>query len=584
MKGIIKKGFTGLLAAAMLAGCGSSASSSAGASNSASSQSGSETLAADQTLNMVFTDLSILDVNDARNANEFQVLTEVQEGLFRTFTDENGIEKIENAGCTGYDVSDDNLTYTFHLREDSKWSDGVAVTADNYVDSWKRLLVPDNAFPYAFLATGIAGAEAFYNGEGSADDIAVSKIDDYTFTATLAAPDATFIKKVSMLCFYPIRKDLIDAAEASGGNWTNDYSLHVFNGPFVISDRVLENSMTLTKNDNYWDKDNVKLQTVNLKVVNETATQAQLMESQQLDVLQLTDLEYVDQWQKYVDNGTMNHLSITSPSITYLAFDMQKDGNGGPSGLMYNAKCRKAISLALDREEYNALFQNGLAIPAYSVIPNGITVGDTEFRSYQSEELKSDENTKLAADPAALKALFEEGAKEEGHTGNAADETLTVIAYTPTTLDSNILEWYKQQIEDKIGCTVKIEVYPDVSTWKTARDSYKYDFYTMGWFGDYNDPETFLQLFTSDSGYAKFMGGFSNAEYDDLYAKGTASQDPEERIKYFAQAEQVLLDESGVAPLYFPNDQIYIQSYVKNLSTPTFGADFEFSRAYIVEH
>ncbi len=584
MKEYFKKGSAIFFAAAMLAGCGSSAPASSSTSSTASTTGTEGELAAEQVLNMTYTDLSILDVNDARNANEFQVLTEVQEGLFRTFTDENGIEVIENAGCTGYEVSDDNLTYTFHLREESMWSDGVPVTADNYVDSWKRLLVPDNAFPYAFLATGIEGAEAFYNGEGSEDDIAVSKVDDYTFTCTLAAPDATFIKKVSMLCFNPIRKDLIDKAEANGGNWTNDYTLHVYNGPFVISDRVLENSMTLTKNENYWDKDNVKLETVNLQVVNETATQAQLMESQQLDILTLTDLEYVDQWQKYVDNGTFTHVAAPAPSVTYIAFDMHEAGNGGPSGLMSNSKCRKAISLALDREEYNMLFQNNLSTPAYSLVPYGISVGNTEFRTYQSEELLSDDNTALAADSAALKALFEEGAKEAGYTGNVEDITLTTISYTPNTLTTQILEWYKQSIEDKLGCKVQVEVYPDVSTWKTARDAYEYDFYTMGWFGDYNDPETFLQLFTSDSGYAKFMGGFSNAEYDSLYAQGTAAQDENERIKLFAQAEQLLMDETGVAPLYFATDQIYVQSYVKNLSMPMFGADFEFSRAYITKN
>lgn len=582
-----------------LVGCGNSNSGEAQDSKAQSTSSeqtnegstvateaaGDEELADEQVLNLVYTDLSILDVNDARNSNEFQVLSQVQEGLFRTFTDENGVDKTELAGATGYDVSEDGLTYTFHLREDAKWSDGEPVTAQNYVDSWIRLIDPEKAFSYAFLATDdIAGAEEYYNGEGAVEDVGIKYIDDYTFEVTLKSPNPSFLKKAGMLSFYPVRKDLIDAAEGAGENWGNDYTLHVFNGPFVISDRVLENSMTLTKNENYWDAENVHLTQVNLKVVDESSTQAQLVESQQVDVLKLSDLEYVDQWQPLVDAGQLERIVSTAPSVTYISFDQHEAGNGGPSGLMRNAKVREAITLALDREEYNLLFQNNLSTPAYGLVPNGITVGDTEYRSYAGDILKDEEKAKLASDPAALKALFEEGMKEAGVEGTAEDVTLVTMNYSPSTLDNNIYEWYVQQLESKLGVKVQVDTYPDVTGWKEARDSYKYDFYTMGWFGDYDDPANFLGLFVTDNGYARFMGGYSNPEYDELFAKANASLDDKERLELFSQAENILLTEGGVNPLYYQNAQIYKQSYVKNVSFPLFGADFEFSRAYIVKH
>ena len=129
-----------------------------------------------------------------------------------------------------------------------------------------------------------------------------------------------------------------------------------------------------------------------------------------------------------------------------------------------------------------------------------------------------------------------------------------------------------------------MEIYPDVSTWKEARDQYEYDFYTMGWNGDFNDPMTFMELFVTDNGYAKFMGGFSDSEYDALCKQAASSQDDQERLELFTQAEQILLEKGGVIPLYFTSEQVYYQSYVTGLSMPMFGAELELSRVQILEH
>ena len=566
-------------AAGVLSACGGSSSSTASsaASTAASAAPATTELADQQVLNLTYTELSLIDVNDVRNANEFEVLTAVQEGLFRTFTDENGVDVTENAGCESYDVSEDGLTYTFHLRDGMKWSDDQPVTAQNYVDSWLRLVNPELAFSYAFLAYGIVGAEDYCENGGKVEDVAVELVDDLTFKATLVAPDPAFIKKVGMVCFYPVRKDLIDAA--GDANWTNDYTLHVFNGPFYISDRVLENNMTLKKNEKYWNASEVTLEQINLRVVAESSTKAQLMESQQIDLLTLTDYEYVNMWESKVQDGTFQHLSKSEPSVTYLVVDQHPAGNGGPSGLMLNAKCRKAMSLAFDRDEFNLMFKEGLVTPAYSLIPYGITVGEQEFRAAHDEPLASEDTT-----PEALKALFEEGMKEAGFSGSAADVTLTTFLYNANAENMSQMEWYKQQLEDKLGVKVKIDTYPDVSTWKTARDAYQYDFYSMGWNGDYNDPMTFMELFVTGNGYAKFMGGYSNAEYDALVDQAGSSQDDAERLELFGKAEALLMEEGGVIPLYYDNSQMYVQSYVSGLSTPMFGTEYEFSRVKILKH
>ena len=393
--------------------------------------------------------------------------------------------------------------------------------------------------------------------------------------------DPAFIKKVGMVCFYPVRKDLIDAAEAAGGNWTNDYTLHVYNGPFYISDRVLENNMTLKKNEKYWNADEVTLTQINLRVVDETSTQAQLMESQQIDVLKLTDFEYVDRWQNKVADGTFQYFGKDEPSVNYLVLNQHtEDGaTGGPSGVMLNPKCRKAIALAFDREEFNAMFKEGLVTTAYGVIPYGITVGEQEFRAANPEPY-ADEDTSSDT----IKALFEEGMAEAGVAGTVSDVTLTVISYGATTEKTSQLEWFKQQLEGNLGVKVQIDTYPDSSTFVAARNAQQYDFYLQGWNGDYNDPMTFFELWVTGNGYAKFMGGYSNPEYDEMIEKAGTSQDDAERMELFGKAEKLLLDEGGLVPLYYDNSQIYVQGYVSGLSMPMFGSDFEYSRVKILAH
>ena len=385
-----------------------------------------------------------------------------------------------------------------------------------------------------------------------------------------------------MAVFYPIRLELIEAAEAAGGDWTNDYTLHVFSGPFVISDRVIENSMTLTKNEYYWDKENIILDQVNLQVVAEDSTMAQLMESEQMDVWTPTDMEYVTLWENRVQNGQLDLTISANPSVTYISYDMHPGANGGPSGLMNNAKVRLAISLAFDREEYNELFCQGLSTPAYSLVPYGISVGNTEFRGAVPEALA--QYADKANDSEWLQALLQEGLDEEGYTGSISDVEFVTIIYSPTTQKTNINEWYKQQLESKLGVKVRVDVFPDVSTWKVARNEYQYDWYTMGWYGDYSDPVNFLDLFRTDNGYAQFMGGYSNPEYDALIEQAKVSTDDAERLELYAQAEKILLEDAGVLPVYFETSYVYTQPYVGGLSTPTFGAEYEFTRAYILEH
>lgn len=536
--------------------------------------SGSLALAADQTLNLFFETPTTLDVNDVRNQSEFQVLSQVQEGLVRVFTDEAGNETVEPAGAESWSVSDDNLVWTFKLR-DYKWSDGEPVTAQNYVDSMIRLLDPEKAFSYAFVAYDIKNGEAYYNGEVAKEEVGVKAIDDKTLEITLQKPTPEFEKKIVYVCLFPVRLDNI---EAGGESWATDYTKQVYSGPFIIKEWIKENSMILTKNPNYWDAENVHLETVNMTIVEEASTKALMFESEQMDVVQ-GQPNYTEKWKQMAEQGQFKYIEGTLPSTTLIAFN---HNTGGMSGLVGNAKIRQALSLAMDRQELLDLIY-GRHFPAYGLIPYGIQTGDSNFRDDIVEPLKAiyDEYN---GDSAKLQALFKEGLKELGKNEELSDVTITLITAGSTTEDKALQEYLKQSIESKLGIHFNVSVLADSKLFVAERNENRYDMLLNGWNGDYNDPMTFMDMWITDSGFSKFFGFYSSENYDKIFATLDGEMDKTKREQIYAELEkEIIADNAGIIPLYYRDSKVFVQNYVQDLSTPMFGPSLEFSRAYISE-
>ena len=554
----------GSLSALALAGCGGNKAASG-------SSDANATPDAKQELNLDYTDLQTLDVNDIRNANEFLVLSQVQEGLFRTFT-KDGNDDVRNAGCENYDVSDDNLTYTFHLRKNT-WSDGKPVVAQHYVDSLLRLIDPNNGFSYSFMAGDIAGAQDYMDGNGSADAVAVKAVDDYTLEYKLAAPIPFFTAKLANACFFPIRKDLVDQY---GQDMANDYTKQVYCGPFKITDRVLDNTLTIEPNDQFWDAKNVKLKKVTYTVVAEEATKSQLLSSKQLDAVS-SATEYAKKWEKEAQQGKLTEFKAPDVSSGYLAFNQH---TGGPSGLMNNEKVRLALSLAINREDFVKTIYSDLYKPAYGLVPEGIKAGSKVYRDETPEPLKDAQ--KKYKDKAAIVALFEEGLKEVEGSADAKSVTFTILGQTTNAQAKNQLEWFQQEYQDTFGVTVKINAQSETASFVSERNANNYDFYVMGWNADFSDPISYLDLFSTGSGYAKFMGGYSNADYDKDYDSLKTEADESKRLEAYQRMEKNLVAEhAGIAPLYYGVKYVFYQNYVKDLSMPQFGTAFEVSRAFI---
>ena len=525
------------------------------------------------------TDEQVINVRTTAFGNNYDVqdmgwrwmMAACYEGLYRDVADENGDEFIL-AGAESVDISDDGTVYTYHLREDAKWSDGVPVTAHDYEYGWKHLLNPDYAYDYASFIYNVVGAEEYNSGEGSADDVMAVAVDDYTFEVTLKVADPTFESKLVATPLYPTREDL---AEAAGDNWGKDWTLCVYNGPFCMTDMVVDNKMVWTKNAEYWDAENVHLDTINWYIVAQESTAATMFENGELDQYQPTG-DYAIKFEKEAEEGKYQYMVTDYPGTIGLRFNFI---NGGTSGLMSNVKIRKAISYSIDREEMiDAVY--GRYNPAYSYVAPAITFNGSSYRS-QVGEVIEDEYNEYVGDPDKIVALFQEGLDELGVETPIEDITLTYLTSGSTTEVQAEREYIQQSLEETLGLTVELSVAGDSSLFIADRNEGNYDFFLGGWYSDYNDPLDFLYTNYTDA-YGMSFGGYSNTDYDALADQLVGETDMDKRLDIYKQMEQILLlDDCAFAPIYYATKQVLLQNWVKDYRTSSFGASAEFIWTYI---
>ena len=498
------------------------------------------------------------------------------DGLYRNVADSEG-EHFILAGAESVDISDDETVYTYHLRQNAYWSDGVPVTANDYVYGWRRLLDPQYAYDYASFLYGVVGAEEYNKGEGSVEDVMAVALDDYTFQVTLKVADPTFESKLVATPTYPTRQDL---AEAAGEAWGTDWTLCVYNGPFCMSSLVEDNTMTWTKNPYYWDAENVHLEEINWIIVAQESTAATMFENGELDQYQPTG-DYATKFAAEAAEGKYQYLVTDYPGTIGLRFNRY---NNGLSGLVGNAKICKAISYAINREEMvDAVY--GRYNAAYSFVSPAITFNGSSYRS-QVGEIISDEMAEYYTedgepDAEKLQALFQEGLDELGVTTPLSEITLTYLGYGSTVEGNAENEYLQQSLEDVLGVNVELSIVGDYKLFVAERDEGNYDFFLSGWYSDYNDPLDFLYI-NYTGAYGTSMASYSNATYDALCDSLTGETDMEKRLETYVEMEKIfLLEDCGFAPIYYSTKQVLLQNWVKDYRTSSFGASAEFTICYI---
>ena len=567
---------TGVMAVSVFAGCGGGDSSSS--TSEGSSAADDAATAEDSSSGSTEGDTQVLNIRTTRFGNNYDVpdmgwrwmMAACYSGLYRNVADEEGEHFILD-GAESVDVSEDGTVYTFHLRQDAKWSDGEPVTAHDYEYGWKRLLDPQYGYDYASFVFNIVGAEEYNSGSGSVDDVKAVALDDYTFEVTLKQADPTFEAKLVSTPLYPTREDI---AEAAGDQWGKDWTLCVYNGPFCMTGLVEDNQMTWTKNEYYWDAENTHLDTINWYLVAEDSTAATMFDNGELDVLQ-TSGDYSRKYQSEAEAGNIQMITADYPGTVYLAFD---HANGGSSGLMGNVKIRKALAYSINREEMiEAVY--GRYVPAYGFISPAITLDGESYREQVEEPMLAEYN-EYAGDNEALQALFQEGLQELGMDTDQSKVTVTYLSYGSTVEDDAFREYLQQTWQQNLGITVELNTVGDYSLFTAERDAGNFDVYYGGWYSDYNDPLDYLATMKTGD-FPSVSGNYSSEEYDSLIDSLSGEGDNAKRLEIYSQAEQVLFDDCALIPLYYSTKEYFVQNWVKDFRWSSFGASQEFYITYI---
>lgn len=452
------------------------------------------------------------------NSVSWTPLNNIMEGLTRLSED----HLAEEATAEKIDISEDGLTYTFTIREDAKWSNGDSVVAADFVYGWLHMLDPETASPAAFLAYFVDGAEAYNNGEGSAEDVAIQAVDEKTFEVVLNTPTESFLNVITNPSFFPVNEKVA----TEDPNWHTEAATFVGNGPFKLVEWSHDVSLAFEKNENYWDASAVNLDRIEWAMVVDSTTEYQMYEAGELDVSGVPS-EVADQ---LTDNDEIR--VDDQAGLYFYRFNTSMEP-------FTNSKIRRAFGLAVDQEEIVQYVTKNKEKAATGFVSYG-------FIGPDGKEFRETAGKFIGFDAEEAKALLEEGMKEEGYT-ELPPVTLT---YSTSEDHKKIAETLQSKFKEVLDVDVSLENV-EGGVFLSEQKEFKYQLSRSSFLQDYADPANALESFITDSPMNRTT--WSNADYDKLIADIKSEVDEEKRWELMIQADKLLMDEMPVFPLYYYN-------------------------------
>ena len=542
MKRISRRNFlkvAGVSAAALgLAACGGSKSGSTATSGSTAGSTAGGTNTAGFTVqygsNPETLDPALNSAIDGANT----IIT-----IFEPLLLINENNEVVGGQAESWETSEDGLTWTFTMRDGLKWSDGTDLNAKDFEYSFKRMVDPNTAAPYAETclgmidgfeeAAGFPDADGNPTAEPNPDALNVKASDDgKTLTIVLSYPCSYFDKMAAFATMSPVQKATV---EANGDSWCTSPDTFVSNGPYMITDWTPSERIVLTKNPNYvggWDSSKIVSDTITLLLLEDSSASFAAYNSGEAQLVKDVPTDEIPSLTKAEDGGDFYVDTILG--TYYVSLNLQRDA-------FKDAKVRKALSLAIDRDYVANTIMQGTYSAADSIVGPGIVDESGYFHDNGNAPYISAD---YEANLAEAKKLLEEAGYPNG-------EGYPTIEYSTNDAGYHVpLAEYLQQAWGDLGITLTINKM-EWSSFTPARRAGEYDVARNGWVMDYNDPSNMLDLFCSGNGNND--GKYSNPDFDAAIDASRVA-DSAEHFAQLHKAEDILMEDMGCLPIAYYND------------------------------
>jgi len=462
-------------------------------------------------------------------------------------------------GAESYDVSDDKTVYTFNIRKDLTWSNGEAITAKDFEYYLYAMLTPSMGSPAGNGWFDIKNAEAYSTGKITDwSELGIKSLDENTLEITLEYPSDTFAQTVGTIHLYPLNQAFV---EEMGDKLGSSVDTMLYSGPYIITDWVLDSSMELVKNDNYWDAAN-SFPTKNLHFIeiNDDNTKVAMFENGEVDAIERVASQYYDSLSEYLDmrsGGGFMFLWVNENGMTDEA-----------GKLLSNVNFRKALSYGFNRTGTVAAVNNAnkatdRLIDSNFLAPNGQAFVD----AYPIE------SAPLEGDTTAATAYLQKAMEELGYADVSELPEINIVTWDreeQKILLETIIDQWKQNLGlDNVVLTQYV-----IGTAIGAFYSLDYDIFCISWETDVLPTDIMRALMTD--GEANF-GIWSNAEFDALVNEAVQTLDEEKRAELSHQAEAIFIDDAGIIPLFEQGEASAIQSNVKGFKMSASSDGFQFN-------
>ena len=486
-------------------------------------------------------DPETLDPQIATGVTENHIITSLMEGLIAYHPSDD--MAIEPGMAERFETNEAGDVYTFHLR-DAKWTNGDPVTAHDFDYSYRRILNPKLAAEYVTMLFVVKNAERYFDshsnpesGDGPLpwEEVGIKALDDKTLQITLIAPMPYFPNMLKHYSWFPVNPRTIEkfgGMTDRSGSWIK-VGNHVGNGPFRLKAWVTNQIVEVERNPDYWDADKVRLNGIRFLPIEKTDTEERIFQANGIHKTYMVPLHKIDVYKQ----EEPDKIRLDPYLGTYFyRINVTKEGP------LQDKRVRRALALAIDRETLIENVTRGGETPAHYYVPQGI-------HGYKSPQY-------FSYDPEEAKRLLAEAGYPDGE-GFPAYELLYNTADHHKTIAESIQQMWKRTLG------IDIELYNQ--EWKVyldAQSNLDYDICRAGWIGDYVDPYTFLEMFTTGNGNNDT--GWTNARYDELISKAPLAHTTEERFAMLNEAEDILMDELPILPVYIYTRPYLIHPSVKN--------------------